>query len=67
MADAIDPKLLDKRVAGRFIKKGLLNEKEYERHLKSLPDLADQAAPIEATIEPMNVGAVSGNHPGEEE
>ena len=67
MADAIDPKLLDKRVAGRFIKRGLLNEKDYERHLKSPPDLSEQAAPIEATIEPMNVGTGSGNHPGEEE
>ncbi|MBI5548130.1 MAG: hypothetical protein HY901_29975 [Deltaproteobacteria bacterium] len=52
-------------MASRFIKKGLLAEKEFERHLKSLPDLADKAAQVEATIEPMHVGA-TGNHPEEE-
>lgn len=65
MSDAIDIKLLDKRVAPRYIKKGLLDAKEYERHLKSLPDMADQAAAIEATMESTEVGA-SGNHPDEE-
>ena len=65
MADTIDPKLLDKRVAQRFIKKGQLSEKDYERHIKSLPDLAERAAAVEATIEPMHVGA-TGSHPEEE-
>lgn len=65
MADSIDPKLLDKRIVQRFIKKGMLPEKEFERHLKSLPDLADKAATVEATIEPMHVGS-GGSHPEEE-
>ncbi len=65
MPDAIDIKLIDKRTAPRNIKKGLLDAKDYERHLKSLPDLTDQAAPIEATMESTEVGA-SGNHPDEE-
>jgi hypothetical protein len=65
MADAADPKLFDKRVSARYIKKGLLDAKEHERYLKSLPDLADKAVPIEATMEPTHVGA-SGNHPDEE-
>ncbi|MGC4122732.1 MAG: hypothetical protein QM765_50805 [Myxococcales bacterium] len=65
MTDSIDPKMLDKRVAHRFIKKGLLAEKEFDKHLKSLPDLAEKAAPVEATIEPMHVGA-TGSHPEEE-
>jgi hypothetical protein len=65
MADTFDPKLYDKRVAHRFIKKGLLTEKDYERHMKSLPDLADKSAPVEATIEPMHVGG-GGSHPDEE-
>jgi len=56
MADTIDSKMLDKRVAQRYLKKGLLAEKEYERYLKSLPDLAESAAQVEATIEPMHVG-----------
>jgi hypothetical protein len=64
MADTIDPKMLDKRIAARLMKKGLLSEKDLERQLKTLPDLADQAAPIEATIEPARVG--SGSHPDEE-
>lgn len=65
MADPIDPKLFDKRVAHRYIKKGMLPEKEFEKHLKSLPDLAEKAAAVEATIEPMHVGA-TGSHPEEE-
>jgi pantothenate kinase len=65
MADTIDPALLDKRVVQRFIKKGQLTEKDYERHLKALPDLAEKAAPVEATIEPMRVGT-AGSHAEEE-
>jgi thiamine-phosphate pyrophosphorylase len=40
MADDIDRKLADKRVVQRYLKKGQLDGKEYEKHLKSLPDLA---------------------------
>lgn len=65
MADTIDTKLIDKRVVQRFIKKGLVAEKDYERHIKSLPDLTDKAATVEATIEPMHVG-IGGSHPEEE-
>ncbi len=65
MSETLDPKMFDKRVVQRFIKKGLLPEKELERHLKSLPDLAEQADQVEATIEPMHVGA-GGSHPEEE-
>jgi len=65
MTDAIDIKLLDKRVHTRYVKKGLLDAKDLERHLKSLPDLAEQAVPIEATMEPTNVDA-SGSHADED-
>jgi len=51
MADPIETRLVDKRVAHRYLRKGLLDEKEYERHLKSLPDLQDQALSVEASIE----------------
>lgn len=52
MADEkIDPKLLDKRVAQRYVKKGVLDEKEWDKHVKSLPDLADRAMPVEADLE----------------
>jgi hypothetical protein len=43
--DKMDPKavrLLDKRTVERNIKKGLLSRKDYEKHLKSLADIADK-------------------------
>jgi hypothetical protein len=51
MADPIDPRLLDKRVAHRYLKKGVLDEKEFERHVKGLADLGDRAVPIEASMD----------------
>ena len=51
MADAIESKLLDKRVAQRYLRKGILDEKEYKKHLDSLPDLAEQADTVEAELE----------------
>jgi hypothetical protein len=51
MADEIERKLLDKRVAQRYVRKGRLDEKEWEKHLKSLPDLAEQAVPVESDID----------------
>lgn len=50
MAD-IESKQIDKRVAHRYVRKGVLDEKEWEKHVKSLPDLADQALPLEATMD----------------
>ncbi len=51
MADPIETKLVDKRVAHRYVRKGILDEKEYEKHMKSLPDLADQALTVEAVMD----------------
>jgi hypothetical protein len=51
MADPYENKTIDKRVAHRYVRKGILDEKEWEKHLKGLPDLADKAAPVEASIE----------------
>jgi hypothetical protein len=51
MADTIENKLVDKRVAQRYIRKGLLDEKDYEQYLKRLPDVADQAVDVESEIE----------------
>lgn len=51
MADAIDPKFLDKRTAPRYILSGQLDEKTYERLLKGLPDSAEKAVAIEADAE----------------
>ncbi len=51
MADQPESKTVDKRVAHRYLRKGIVDEKDYERYVKSLPDLADQAVPVEASIE----------------
>ena len=51
MAETIDNKLVDQRVARRYIRKGQLDEKDYERYLKSLPDVAEQAVPVESEVE----------------
>jgi hypothetical protein len=56
MADTLDNKLVDQRVARRYIRKGLLDEKDYERHLKSLPDVADKAVPVESEVEHVETG-----------
>jgi hypothetical protein len=64
MPDTIDPKLVDKRTAERYLREGQLDEKAYERHLKSLPDVAEKAQPVQTTmaegdeedLEPDNAG-----------
>ena len=52
MADTFENKLVDKRVVHRYVKKGVVDEKEFEQHVKKLPDLADQAVAVESEIEP---------------
>ncbi len=56
MADPHENKLLDKRVVHRYVRKGVVDEKDYDKHLKNLPDRADQAAPVEASIEGEDLG-----------
>ena len=46
----IPVRYLDRRVVERYIKKGLLDEKEYQRHLKALEDLADNAGTMETAF-----------------
>jgi hypothetical protein len=50
MADTLDPKLIDKRTLDRNLRKGLIDEKTYEKHIKGLPDLSDKSAVVEATM-----------------
>lgn len=47
----IDPRYQDKRTAERYLRQGVLEEKAWEKHLKSLPDVSDKAAPVEAVLE----------------
>jgi len=51
MADPIENKLVDKRVVHRYLRKNLVEEKDYEKYLKALPDLADQASAVEAVMD----------------
>lgn len=51
MAETQDNKTVDKRVVLRYVRKGIVDEKDYEKLIKNLPDLADKAAPVEASIE----------------
>jgi hypothetical protein len=53
MTNPFENKLVDKRVVHRYIEKGLVDEKEFEQHLKKLPDLADRAVEVESEIEPV--------------
>ncbi len=60
MADQLENKTVDKRVAHRYVRKGIVDEKDYEKYVKSLPDLTDQAMPVEASIEPEKLGDEGG-------
>jgi hypothetical protein len=56
MAETLENKLIDQRVVQRYIRKGQLDAKDYERYLKSLPDVADQAVPVESEVEHVETG-----------
>ncbi len=45
-----DLKTVDKRLVPRMIETGRIDEKEYDKYLKSLPDLAEKATAVEATV-----------------
>jgi hypothetical protein len=40
-------RLFDVRTIDRTIRKGLITRKDYDKHLKNLPDVADKAAPAD--------------------
>lgn len=50
--DQLNPKYLDKRVVERYIKRGVVDEKELARHLKALPDGAEKAEKVETEVAP---------------
>lgn len=47
----MDPKNADKRTYERYVRNGQLDEKAYEKHVKSLPDVADKSSPIDTVME----------------
>lgn len=60
----LENKHVDRRVAQRYLRKGIVDEKDYEKYLKSLPDLAEQAVPVEASMTHVEV---EGEDAGDQE
>ena len=50
--ETLDPRLLDRRVVERYLKRGQIDEKEYAKYLKALPDLAENSAKVETAFQP---------------
>ena len=48
--EEIPLRYLDRRVVERYVKKGLLDEKDYQRYLKSLEDSAEKAGSVETAF-----------------
>ncbi len=46
-----DPRFWDVRTLERRLRKGQISKKDYEKFLKSLPDVAEKQAPIELSDE----------------
>jgi hypothetical protein len=51
MTDTFDDKVVDQRVVKRYLRKGIVDEKEYAAYLKALPDLEDQALSVDAAMD----------------
>ncbi len=50
MAEPLDPKNIDKRTAARHLAQGGLDDKAWDRYLKSLPDVSEKAAQVETVM-----------------
>ncbi|MBL8916546.1 MAG: hypothetical protein JNM17_37950 [Archangium sp.] len=59
----IDLRYSDKRTVDRYIRQGAVDEKAWEKHLKSLPDVAEKGEKLQAEAdeyildEDLNEGA----------
>jgi hypothetical protein len=51
MTETFENKVLDQRVVKRYVRKGIVDEKDYAAYLKALPDLADQALSVESAMD----------------
>jgi hypothetical protein len=60
MAETYEIKLIDRRVVKRYVRKGIVDEKEYAAHLKALPDLEGQALSVESAMEDDQLDDVDG-------
>ncbi len=54
---AKDPRLFDRRIVERNIKRGVITRKDYEKFLKSLDDAANKIAPPDRAPEPETAPA----------
>jgi len=50
MSDTLDLKLVDKRTAERYLREGQIDQKTYERFLKTLPDVAEKSEPVTTSM-----------------
>jgi hypothetical protein len=55
MAETFENKQVDKRVVHRYVRKGIVDEKEYAALLKALPDLEADALPVDAALDGDNL------------
>ncbi len=57
----IEPKNIDKRIVERLMRIGLFDEKALDKSLKTLPDVAENAMPVDSVLavmdEDLNEGA----------
>lgn len=51
MAETFENKYIDKRVVHRYLRKAVVDEKDYAAFLKALPDLEDQALEVDAALD----------------
>jgi hypothetical protein len=47
----IDPKTLDRRMAARLVRRGVITEKELEKSVRTLPDMADKGKSVDTVLE----------------
>lgn len=57
MATPIDPRYTDLRTVTRYIERGAIQQKDYDRYVSEIPDVADKAVPVETQQESESTGA----------
>ena len=51
MAETFENKLIDKRVVHRYVRKGIVDEKDFAAFLKALPDREADALALDAALD----------------
>lgn len=55
MTEKIDIRHIDRRTIERYIKRGAIDKKDYEKYVKALPDLAEQAEKVDIELEAVEI------------